>query len=280
MEYLKNVKQKILLLLAFFSSALIADPTALLVSDREHFDDPDRLSLHQVKRYLSLKTPTNPREVKGEDWLDHLEGSRVAILIHGYNNTYQDALDFFVHIINNTPDLYDHYICYLWPGGDSFWEYEQARTIVTGDILPQRLSATLENISVKSARFDIISHSMGCRLALEALNRTRKGNIHNLFMFAPAVDDEAIEKGERYSTAIQNTSKSYVFYSRFDPVENIIYPLAEWDLALGAIGPEDPTDISNKIRCIDCSQCIDDHSGYLTSPFVFRVIKDVIENKF
>jgi esterase/lipase superfamily enzyme len=273
------VKRNILLLSLLFSASLVGLPEVLIISDRAHFDDPDRLSFNQIKRYISIKTPTSPREVHGIGWEHRIEQKRVAFLIHGYNNTYEDALDFFTKIINNTHKQYDQFICYLWPGGDDFWEYDQARFIVTGEILPRRLSSVLKKVSSHARNTDVIAHSMGCRLILEALKLPCSSKIGNLFMLAPAVDDESIDKGEKYAQAIQKTDRTYVFYSRADPVENLVYPIAEWDLALGGHGPDDKELLPKKVKCIDCSNCVQNHSDYVSTSFVYQIISSAAEKR-
>ena len=139
-----------------------------------------------------------------------------------------------------------------------------------------RLLGLMEDLSLKAQQVDIISFSMGCRLVLEALNRTSKTLITNLFLLAPAIDNESIEKGERYSLGINNVQKAFIFYSENDQTLNLAYRFIEWDLALGSRGLENSHLARSHVHTVNSSSHINNHHDYSKSKFIFTIISNVL----
>lgn len=105
----------------------------------------------------------------------------VVLLIHGYNNNYQDAVDAYNGFHARQQDLDSTarygvgrtFVEVYWPG-DADWGMVSAmfymqsirRARETASAFARFLA---ERFVAGSVRFDIVAHSMGCRLSLELL---------------------------------------------------------------------------------------------------------------
>lgn len=248
----------------------------LVVSDRGQFYNPDKLSRVQTKKVLSLSPPYKAKKIRENEWQKKIAGKKIAVLIHGYNNGEKEY-SFFSRIINKGGSIYDTYICYSWPGGDNFWEYLAAKRLIIRTSLPHRLLALLQELSQVAERVDVIAHSMGCRLILESLKLSSSVTLGNLFLMAPAIDNEALEKGESYFPATSKAAHIFVFFSQNDEVLSLLYPMMEWDLALGSRGPENPKLLLDHIHLIKSDNYIHAHKDYADSDFVFNIISHALQ---
>ena len=94
-----------------------------------------------------------------------------------------------------------------------------------------------------------------------------------------AVDNESVEKGERYYSAAQRCQKFYVFHSKNDPVLRTWYRIGDFfdfDTALGYSGPEDPRaimDHSRNVTVINCKDIVSSHGGYRSTGQVWSFMQ-------
>ncbi len=303
-----------------FIRTLLLATKFLLMSDRADFWDPDTVSLdtEEMEMIGSKQSLFDFRQFRKKN---------ILLLVHGFNNSPKDAIATY-HQINNHlntlqnsygESLYDVIIGYLWPGGDSRFDYFSAER--TADALANRVGFHLNALAFFSNRLDILAHSMGNRLILNGLNllslhnqqekisisetsaiawsqillkaplsskhcfidtlknrifrkNLRQKPIQNLYSLAAAVDNESIEKNEKYFPATQQCQNMYVFHSRKDDVLKYLFLLANRDRALGFKGPSNPDLTSKNIQIIDCSSLIHDHSGYFSSEPLYKFIRN------
>ena len=264
-----NSGYKLIPFFLFFLTHLYGD--VIVVSDRAQFLNPEKISGKQHK----FRPPFRSEPVDHTKWVDQLSDKKVVILIHGYNTDYEHALEFFSTAYNGVEEHYDQAVCYLWPGYDDFWEYLHAKKMVMKTNLAQRLNQLISEISAHTKQTDVFAFSTGCRLILEALKQTPAPSLTNLFLVAPAVDNEALEKGERYFSSIDKTEKTFVFYSKKDGVLNWGYPLYEWDVALGAKGAENPLKVHPKVYLVNSSEYVKKHHDAFSTPYIFNIITNV-----
>jgi hypothetical protein len=194
-----------------------------------------------------------------------INGKRTLVLVCGYNNSSGAAVDAYGVIAGRIREHYDEIVGVLWPGHTSFGFWfavpaaNKAGRLLRGILAP----ATPKCL-------DIETHSLGARLALEAMS-TRGGlGVRHLLMTSPAVDDEVIEVGQKYGHAVRSTSATLVCYSARDPVLGTWYrrlgsltrnPL--WgDTALGYGGPQHPDRCWRTVKAIDFTPEIDTHGGW------------------
>lgn len=247
-----------------------------LMSDRASFWDAEKISNH---------TEIAEESIQGNIALicEKIKGKNVLLLVHGYNNDAMEALSTYrlvnvrvsAFINSQHSKFYDYVIGYLWPGYDDAWEYFEAKHHVSE--LAKKMRSHLEFLSDSAAKVDVLAHSMGNLLMLEALDYPsyqKKKLVHNYYALAPAVDDESLEKKEKYYYSTQNCEKLFVFYSKRDEVLKWSYSLAEWDRALGFEGAEHPDKLPQNVQLINCTSFIDGHSQYFTVLPIYEFIKN------
>lgn len=119
-------------------------------------------------------------------------GRQVFVFIHGFNNSFKEdiyktaQLAYDTHFVG-IPMMYD------WPSKDGMVDYTADRTSMNNSI--ESLAEFLHNLAGGTGAFtiNIIAHSMGNRLLLEALNRLQLQNrlpaLGQVIMAAPDIDE-------------------------------------------------------------------------------------------
>jgi esterase/lipase superfamily enzyme len=116
-------------------------------------------------------------------------------------------------------------------------------------------------------RIDIVAHSLGCHLVLEAIKKKPElaSRIRELVLLAPAVHYAALED-QRISLAITQLSRIHVYYSRHDSILRIFASFRHASPMLGAIGPKSPSLLPSNITVHDVTEKLgnrDVHGSYL-----------------
>jgi hypothetical protein len=127
---------------------------------------------------------------------------------------------------------------------------------------------------------DVMTHSLGTRVALKAVDRISQGHVRLLHLMASAVDNESIEAGYAFYRGTQNCVRNLVFHTKHDPVLKYAYTAAEWDTALGLSGPEDPASIrqhSKNVTVVNCKRKIKEHGQYKYSDDVYALIGSALD---
>ncbi len=253
----------------------------LLISDREHFWNTQTLSQKtQWAEVSNNPSPYCPEQVN--QTLQSLE-EKVLLFIHGFDNTGQEVISKYILIASNMQKFvidetkkpfYDAIIGYVWPGFNLFVEYYLAKR--NAKSCAPRLKKILEQISTV-AHLDVIAHSMGNRVLLEAL-RCPKDSFKNyplstFFSVAAAINDRRIDPDSLFYQSTTNMKEMDIFFSLNDPVERWFYPIAERAEALGYEGDGNPSLLPGNIQTIDCSSIIHSHSGYFSTPSVYDWIR-------
>lgn len=192
-----------------------------------------------------------------------------AILIHGYHNTDQAAEQSYADIaarFTATP-----LTGYLWPGGDIAIDFPLAviRAREAGWRLRDMLNGCRDAGSI-----DIQTHSLGARVALEAL-KYGGVQIRHLILSAPAVDYDSLEPEGEFGAVLANCASVNVFHSSNDPVLKTDYPLGSFGrLALGSYGT---VAVRPRLREFDCSALVQSHGGYRYCPAYFEAWKAIVD---
>jgi esterase/lipase superfamily enzyme len=242
----------------------------VLWSDRADFWDADNISKQTEELYENGQIGPMPN-------FPEFMGKRVLMLIHGFNNSAGEALmtyelinEHFSHLQDESGrELYDVVIGYLWPGNDRRTDYFSAKR--HAEKLASRMKETLAQLASQALKIDLFAHSMGNRLMLEALKllpcHPDKKPIENFYSLAPAVDNEALERGEEYYSSTKQCENIFVFHSEEDNVLKYLYLTAERDRALGFKGEENSRYVPMNVQFIDCTAFVGGHSEYFhTSP--------------
>lgn len=277
-----------------YSLIFLAAANMLMISDREDFWDAKALSAQTQISIVDEKGTLEGKE------FSHLKQKNILLLIHGFNNSEADVLPSYFAIqneiektfVNGEKKIYDHVVGYLWPGCESRTAYYEAKG--HAEAVSSRVAELISKIADKTDRVDVMAHSMGNFVFLEALNKISEPKrswtdtfrsalglatsavkkVGNYFSLGAAVDDESIEVGQIYGQAIERCQNVYVVYSEQDSVLKYLYTFAEMDRALGSKGIEDISKLPPHVQLVDCSAVVDGHSKYEETPQVFEFIRN------
>ncbi|HSX13374.1 MAG TPA: alpha/beta hydrolase [Chlamydiales bacterium] len=233
------------------------------ISDREQFWSTENIA---QQTYMFAINPIN---------ISHFANKKVLLLIHGYNNTTEEAQQSYFAVSKKMGKLigkdgkssYDAMIHYFWPGDQKLSAYSNAEKNAKNPMLRDRLALTLSALSHSASCVDVIAHSMGNRVLLEALSHTLERHspiIRNFYSFAAAVDDDSIETGNEYAIGAALCKSIYVFHSDVD-IALHGYNAIEQHEALGSDENIDINKAPKNVQFIDCTLILKgNHSAYFT----------------
>ncbi len=125
-----------------------------------------------------------------------------------------------------------------------------------------------------------MTHSMGSRVVLRALQDIPSTTvIRNHFATASAVDDESIERGEKFYESTQRCENTWVFHSKHDGVLKVWYRIGDLDAALGLHGTDDKQAIerhSKNVKVINCRYHVKSHGDYKKTGQFYKFIEGVL----
>ena len=199
--------------------------------------------------------------------LDAVDGKQALLLIHGYNNDDDRTQDFFLQIRAWAKALslpYDVILGYAWPGKDKGREYFMALNNVLESAA--RLRPWIEPLIKSTTALDIMTHSLGGRVALQALNRPngQGPSILSLVLTAPAVRCSAFGAGREFDPERIAAERIAVLHSIRDRVLRKIFVPAEGGRALGCFGPDLLPTEGSKVSAVNCDDLVDGHGRYRT----------------
>jgi esterase/lipase superfamily enzyme len=226
--------------------------------------------------------------VSDDDFRTSITDQRLLLLVHGYHNKRENILGGYSMIdatmkarnmVGAGPRAYHQVIGIAWPGGFTKASYLLAK--MRANALGDSVFARLKKVVEAAKAVDIMTHSLGARVILKALQNAdpTSPTIRNLFLTAPAVDDESIQQGEKFFISTQACRKVYVFHSKHDNVLKLTYPIMDLDKALGLDGPEKPKKLGGNVQLVDCSSAVNAHSDYRKRLELYTFIKKVLDGQ-
>ena len=248
------------------------------ISSRIDLDNEDRIAPSESYWDVAVENriETERREVTVDELKEAVSGKVVLVLVHGYNNEFDDivrAYDIIREKVGeNLDDYYDDVIGYTWPGGNHPLDWAAPKR--RAGLVAPRFGNVLRNVAPIAEVVDVMSHSLGARVALRAINDLPSATVRANYLLASAVDNESVEKGRKYFSATQR-AESVIFYSKNDRVLRFGYSAAEWDFALGYTGPEDPGAIaehSPNVSVANCKRVVGGHGEYKSEDAIYRFI--------
>lgn len=241
----------------------------LLISCRKNFTGTTDLSDFDEFREI-LKPQLKPfTTLTEQQFLARTANKKCLVLVHGYRNEAAAAVKAYWTLADRAKAagiVFDEVVGYLWPGGWSVFSFHAA--VIRANWSGKRFERNLLALAKAGATVDVQTHSLGARVAMEALDRgqARARNVH---LTAPAIDNESIEQTEIYEDGVRACSSLYIFHSKNDKVLKRAYRIGdfpEFDRALGYKGPQHPKKILPNTKIIDCQDVVTDHGGYRDSP--------------
>jgi pimeloyl-ACP methyl ester carboxylesterase len=201
------------------------------------------------------------------------------ILVHGYRTTEQHLVDTYSHYAEA---LGRDCIGYSWPGGDTLLDFPLAvrRADSAGwrfrDLLSIRKA--VQHASERPVDDVIVSHSLGARVVLRALNDPDQ-EVSKIILMGAAVDYDCLSARGAFASVAGNCREIHLICSRNDPVLRDVFPFGDIGgdkQALGCYGPKPNTQWSPNITVHDLSPYIHDHGDYLVRPECIALVKSLI----
>ncbi len=164
-----------------------------------------------------------------------VEGRRVVFTIHGFNVSYEKGLRSLARLedalARRLPESY-LIIGVLWPGDFIIpainYPGEWRDAVDSGRLLAQFANTRMRT----AAQFSFLSHSLGGRVALEAIAHLDRKAAHAC-LTAAATDNDCLE--QPYDVSVANSQAMTYLASKRDMVLKLAYPIGDWagDVFLG-----------------------------------------------
>lgn len=265
----------------------------ILVSCRRGFDSNRRFADRlDARRYPNLAA-LDDYELLDEDGFGAATDKRhVLVLVHGYRNPMPGVASAY-RVVERRLRVarllgeggYDEVVGFLWPGFETMAGFVFA--LPWANRSAGYLRTLLASLGRSALTVDVQTHSLGARVALQALAFPREVWVDNLLLTAPAVDDEALEPGREFHASLDACRRCLVYHSARDRVLKLSYRFGAHDAALGYKGPQRPEVIAAEVpavRVIDCSAVVASHGGYRRAAAYYahwrRVLDDVPIDQF
>jgi esterase/lipase superfamily enzyme len=182
---------------------------------------PSRLPGDPLKNFVTTSVRPLPTEADVHAWLrPHLpKNKRVLIFVHGFNNTYEDAVYRFAQIVHDShADVAP--VVFTWPSRASIFDYayDKESTNYSRDALEEMLHRAASDPRVGD--ITVMAHSMGTWLAVEALRQMaiRDGRvapkITNVILASPDLDVDVF--GQQFAALGKDKPHFTLFVSRDD----------------------------------------------------------------
>jgi len=255
----------------------------LIVSSRKTLLNSDEIAIQETVHECKFDSgATTQKQTDFAELETAIKGKRVLLLVHGYNNEFEDVGRSYEIIEDkcgkHLRTQYDAVVGYTWPGGDHGWEWHPAKRRA-GSVAP-RLARVLREHFQATKSIDLMTHSLGTMVGLKAVSLCPNRWVRTLILLAAAVDNESLEKGEEHYSATQLTEKTVVVHTKKDGVLRAGYTAAEWDAALGLDGPEDPAAIarhSANVFVANGKHKVEAHGHYKYVDDVYKFVNGVLD---
>lgn len=194
-------------------------------------------------------TVTSVRQMEtvaqGRAWLSQQRNDgRALVFIHGFNNTYGDAVFRLAQIVHDS-GMRATPVLFTWPSRASItgYQYDKESTNYSRSGLEQALRALAADPSVRD--ITVLAHSMGAWLAMESLRQMgiRDGHvdpkIRNVILASPDIDIQVFAK--QYVEMGEPHPRFTIFVSQDDKALAVSSIITGRVSRLGAINPtEEP----------------------------------------
>jgi esterase/lipase superfamily enzyme len=260
----------------------------ILASCRKHFDSNQTFDDDlQYRLYPNLSDTTTFTELTEGELAAAVEDKHVVVLVHGFRSPLKNCAAAYRKVENElasrgligTAGNYDLAVGFLWPGFQTALGFFPAVPFANRSAAFFRTFMRILNSHAHTV--DVETHSLGARVAMQAMAFEPEVFVDNLLMTAAAIDNEVLEPKEEFHQSLASCRRCLVYHSSKDPVLKVLYRLGSLDGALGENGPEHPKVVEQEcpeVFVVDCSAMVKSHGGYREAPEVYdhweRVLSD------
>lgn len=202
---------------------------------------PKKLPPNPETDFSVVRVDDLPSVTAARQWIgEHRKSRHAMVFIHGFNNTYEDAVFRYAQIVHDsgadvTPVLF------TWPSRASLFDYnyDKESTNFSRTALEQTLRGLSRDPDV--ADVTILAHSIGTWLAMESLRQMaiRDGaispKIHNVVLASPDIDVDVFAK--QWSELGGKRPKFTLFVSQDDRALALSRYISGDVQRLGAVNP-------------------------------------------
>lgn len=246
----------------------------ILISCRSDFTSDRRFAgQNLIRDYPDLKNTGHFSDLDEQSLLTEAMGKHVLVLVHGYRNAITNVAASYDTLQTKLiaselvqPPHYDLVLGFLWPGFRTQLGFFPA--VPYANRSAGFFRSLLMLLGRSALTLDVQTHSLGARVALQALSATEGLFVDNLMLTAPAVDNECLEPGQEFHASLDRCRRTIVYHSKKDRVLKIGFQIASIDRALGLNGPEHPSIIEQKcptVFVVNCSDVVKQHGAYRTA---------------
>lgn len=226
----------------------------LIVSDCKNLVDQNQLS--KVQHWN--------KEFPKKECFKLLAGKRVAILVHGMDNTADEAYDSYKKLASQIYGNYDYILYYIWPGAGKL--AHQSYNHAKDEKLTSHYAELLTNLKKnRLTSIDVIAHSMGNRFTLQTLSLFKAQSekvIDNFFMVAPAVPNDCFEQEKKLYYEPSHLIKNvFVLWTEYDKAMMIypIYPAGSPSIKGLGDGVRSANKLPEHVMAIELSSIVPGH---------------------
>lgn len=205
---------------------------------------PKKLPADPAKEFSTVSVRDTDRE-GARDWFRREAKGRkhVLLFVHGFNNTYEDAVYRFAQIMHDSAAAAVP-VLFTWPSRGSVlaYNYDRESTSYSRDALEETLQSLAKAPEVDDVT--VLSHSMGTFLTMEALRQMaiRNGRIapkiRNVVLAAPDIDVDVFKQQLGAMGDPAERPRFTLFTSTDDRALKISSRIAGQVPRLGAIDPK------------------------------------------
>lgn len=230
-----------------------------------------------------LDEDMNLYSMTDDDLMQQVAQKNILVLIHGFNNTTHHIQSVFKKIEQQYRIFfnseYDAIIGYVWPGGESEFNYFKSKR--NARRAGRKLRHWIYRFSKAQCTIDVIGHSMATIVGYHALQTNKKMKIRNVFSFGAAVSQNIFVE-ESTEQIIQKMDSLYLFHTENDDILKYWFRLVEWQDAVGYSGLKNQNEVIShleKLTIVDCSEVISNHTEYWNSRVIFEFIGKTLSGK-
>ena len=214
----------------------------ILASCRKHFDSNELFADVQVRLYPQLSDTTTFSEMTQGELAEAVRDMHVLVLVHGYRNPLKNVAAAYGKVESELTKRgliaagnYDRAVGFLWPGFQT--EIGFFAAVPWANRSASYFREFLKRLNSAAHTVDVQTHSLGARVALQAMAFTHEVWVDNLLLTAAAVDNESLEPTREFNASLVSCRRAFVYHSSRDPVLKYAYRIGALDRALGYKGP-------------------------------------------